>query len=245
MAKVFICYSTLDQAFAHRLTIDLRRNNIDVWIDSIGLKVGDSLIQNIGDALIRTDHVLALLSKNSVNSEWVNRELRVALNREFSERKIVVLPILLDRCTIPPFLLDKVYLDFIDKDIYEISMDKLLQALSPETHSSIFEDVVFEDGSFNPVLAIHDFAEKMGADNLPLEKKQALMIKATEVILKRIFLETIERLDEKGQEEYGRLIDASATQEQIAVFLKTKIPDYDSMVKNIADEFFNEMRSSL
>jgi TIR domain. len=103
MSKVFICYSSRDHVFTHKLVAELRRHDIEVWFDGLSLGVGDSLIQKIGDAITNADYVLAVISSNSINSEWVNRELRLALSREFMETGVKVLPLLLDRCKVPPF----------------------------------------------------------------------------------------------------------------------------------------------
>lgn len=84
-------------------------------------------------------------------------------------------------------------------------------------------------------------AEELGLSNLPEDKQQELIIKMTEIILKRIFLETMEKLDESGRNEYEKLVDGGATPEQIEEFLKSKISDYEQMVEKVAADFRQEM----
>ena len=48
------------------------------------INTGDSRTQKIGEAIDRTDFVAAVLSHNSVGSEWVQRELQVAVVRQYS-----------------------------------------------------------------------------------------------------------------------------------------------------------------
>jgi hypothetical protein len=143
------------------------------------------------------------------------------------------------------FLLDKVYADFSDSNLFEISIDKLLDAIIPGRDGSVFDDVQLDGAVFNPATVVNDLFDELGAGELSFDQKQALMIKMTEVLLKRIFLETMEQLDDKGMEEYERLIDQGASPEEVKRFLVRKIPEYDAMVQGIVNEFKTEMKSSL
>lgn len=84
--------------------------------------------------------------------------------------------------------------------------------------------------------------DELGLSNLPDDKKEELVAKMTEVVLKRILIETVEKLDEKGQEEYAKLIETKATPEELEKFLLERIPDYDMMIKKIVDDFKEEMK---
>jgi TIR domain len=53
-----------------------------------------------------------VLSKASTESEWCKKELSAGLLRELEERRVVVLPILIEDCEIPIFLRGKLYADF-------------------------------------------------------------------------------------------------------------------------------------
>jgi hypothetical protein len=46
--------------------------------------------------------------------------------------------------------------------------------------------------------------DELGLSDLPEDKKEQLVLKMTEAVLKRIFLETMEKLSEKEQEEYAK-----------------------------------------
>jgi len=84
-------------------------------------------------------------------------------------------------------------------------------------------------------------ADELGLSNLPEDKQQEIIIKMTEIILKRIFLETMEKLDEKGRNEYEKLVDGGATPDQIEEFLKSKISNYEEMVEKVVADFRQEM----
>lgn len=129
MTSIFLSHSWNDKFFARKLAERLREYGIKVWIDEAEIRVGDSIIRKISDAIKETDYVAVILSHNSVNSEWVQKELALAISREIAEEKIKVLPILLEKCPIPEYLKDKLYADFTDREKFDASFSKLLYAI--------------------------------------------------------------------------------------------------------------------
>jgi hypothetical protein len=132
MASVFLSHNSKDKAFARKLATRLTESGIEVWIDEAELKVGDSLIQKIGSAIEQADFLAVVLSHNSVNSPWVQKELDLAMQKELAERRVTVLPILKEPCEIPAFLRDKLYADFTDPGSFEMAFARLLHALGVE-----------------------------------------------------------------------------------------------------------------
>lgn len=109
---IFISYSHKDKAFVAKLAAHLVKNNANIWIDSWELNVGDSIINKIQDAIQESDALLVVLSKSSVESEWCKKELSAGLMRELEEKKVIVLPVLVEDCSIPLLLKEKLYADF-------------------------------------------------------------------------------------------------------------------------------------
>jgi len=89
--------------------------------------------------------------------------------------------------------------------------------------------------------ALTQLIKDLGIDNLPEDKQNELIIKMTEILLKRIFIETMEKLGEKGREEYEKMSQGQVEPEQVAAFFKDKIRNYDEMVETIVKEFREEM----
>jgi len=127
--SIFLSHSSKDKFFVRTLADHLRSYGIKVWIDEAEINIGDSLIEKIGRAIESTDYVGVVLSHNSINSEWVQRELQIALQKEIKGKKVVVLPILIEAIELPPFLKDKLYADFTNSEKYENELPKLLRAL--------------------------------------------------------------------------------------------------------------------
>lgn len=98
------------------------------------------------------------------------------------------------------------------------------------------------DEASNPQsAALMQLVKDLGIDSLPQEKQEGLIIKMTEVLLKRIFIETMDKLGEKGREEYEKMMEGKVEPEQVEAFFKDRIRDYDGMVQSIIEEFKKEM----
>lgn len=87
--------------------------------------------------------------------------------------------------------------------------------------------------------------DELGLADLPQEKQEQLAIRMTEVILKRIFIETMERLNETDQGEFEKMIEAKSGPEVVEKFLQEKISDYDQMVQKVTTDFKAEMKKNL
>jgi len=142
MSSLFVAHSSRDKAFARRLTRDLQAFGVKVWIDEAELLIGDSLIQKIQAAITEMKYLGAIISVHSVQSPWVQKELEVALSLELQDREVKVLPIVIDDCTIPPFLIGKVYADFRDPHNYDPEFRRLLLRLAPSSHDTVHDSAL-------------------------------------------------------------------------------------------------------
>lgn len=127
--SIFISHNWSDKEFARRLAHDLQLAGVKVWIDELEIKLGDSLIQKIREGIDGVDYVAALISSNSVKSEWVTKELDVAMNQEIGNRKVKVIPLRLDSCEMPGFLLGKLYADCRTSDAYHLAFNQILDRI--------------------------------------------------------------------------------------------------------------------
>jgi len=109
--QVFVSYAQADKHVARQVAEALRDAGLPVRIDAWELADGDSLAQRIEQAIASSDILLVLLSRSSVASQWVQKELGAALSGELRDRAITVIPALLEDCDIPRLLADRQYLD--------------------------------------------------------------------------------------------------------------------------------------
>lgn len=129
MPSIFLCHSSIDKPFVKKFAYRLIQEGINVWIDEAEIKIGDSLIQKISECIETIDYVAAIISSNSVKSQWVQKELSLAMTKEIKGRRIVVLPLLIESCKIPFFLSDKLYADFRNSENFERECVKILRTI--------------------------------------------------------------------------------------------------------------------
>ncbi len=142
MKKVFLCHSSKDKPKVRKIADYLKENGIYVWIDEAEIRIGDSLLKKISEGIIEIDYLFACISNNSINSEWVNKELEIAMNQEIQKKKVIVVPVLLEDCDIPSFLSSKLYADMRTKSSYKYGYSLMLRRLGvlepPKQYKRIF-----------------------------------------------------------------------------------------------------------
>ena len=129
MSSVFLCHNSKDKPFVRELAGQLTSDNVQVWLDEAELNIGDSLIEKISGGINDMDYVAVIISRNSVESNWVQKEISLAMSKEIAGRRVTVLPILIDKCNIPAALTDKLYADFTSQKNYDDEYSKLLSAM--------------------------------------------------------------------------------------------------------------------
>lgn len=112
MKKVFLSYTRTDKPFAERLSVDLKKIGLEVWLDAWEIKVGDSIIDKVDQALGSNDYFLIVLSPAALKSRWVKIELNTSFMRSLDNKNIKIIPILLQECEIPNIISDLKYADF-------------------------------------------------------------------------------------------------------------------------------------
>jgi len=103
--QVFISHSHNDKAFVRALARQLESAGIAPWLDEADLNAGDTLVERLQKAVAATPVLIVVLSKASVASPWVKREVRTALlGHGGAPGNIVVIPVLKEHCQVPSFL---------------------------------------------------------------------------------------------------------------------------------------------
>jgi hypothetical protein len=127
--SVFISYSSQDKEFARRLADDLKNYGTTVWFDETELLPGDSIIGTIEAVIDQMAFLIVVLSPQSVVSEWVTQEVRLALHNGISGKRVSVIPVLRETCQIPGFLRDLKYADMRSDQDYPASLEKLVEKI--------------------------------------------------------------------------------------------------------------------
>ena len=229
---VFICYSHADKVFVDSLARTLVKNKTRVWLDRWELKVGDSLVQKIQDAITEADALLVVLSNASVESEWVKRELSAATIRELEEKRVLILPVVIDDCQVPLLLRDKVYVDF--RSDFGEGIQQILETVARITSDSLgritdkeyYTDLSFYPGFTGENYFIDIFLVSLPNDSYPISIMTNARIIANEIASKRLL-----KIVEDGLEDVAKhfvlgtfLYSGVLDKQELTVLLKESQP---------------------
>jgi hypothetical protein len=144
LSSCFISYSSKDDGFATELHSKLQAQHVRCWKDSEDLKIGDKFQDEIERAIRNHDKLLLVLSEKSINSSWVEWEVRRALKKEQDKGTTVLFPVRLDDAVMEtPYAwaaeVRKRHIgDFRkwnDHDSFQKSLDRLLRDLKSQDSS--------------------------------------------------------------------------------------------------------------
>lgn len=92
----FLSYVAEDADFVARLYADLQDAGIPCWFDRADIRPGEFWRQDLTRAIAGQDKVLVVLSRNSLRSRWVEREIARAAQLEDDRNRAILFPIRLD-----------------------------------------------------------------------------------------------------------------------------------------------------
>jgi hypothetical protein len=92
----FISYSSHDQHFVGKLYHDLCEKGVLCWYAPANLKAGDKFPAYIAENVQSREKLLVVLSKSSLRSDWVRKEVNLARQKEGKGKREVLVPICLD-----------------------------------------------------------------------------------------------------------------------------------------------------
>jgi uncharacterized protein YjbI with pentapeptide repeats len=92
----FISHSSRDQRFADRLSADLQAAGVLCWYASQNMQIGARVWPSIEDAIRSNDRLIVVLSRWSLESAWVEKEVETALALERTRPTTVLLPVRID-----------------------------------------------------------------------------------------------------------------------------------------------------
>jgi len=120
----------------------LQAQNVRCWFAPEDLKIGDRFQERIEESIRLHDKLLVVLSENSVNSAWVEREVQAAFEKEQRKGSTVLFPVRLDdavmdspRAWAADIRRTRHIGDFRkwkDHDSFQKSLDRLLRDLKPQ-----------------------------------------------------------------------------------------------------------------
>jgi hypothetical protein len=128
VASAFVSYAHEDQELVLALIERLQNQGLDVRYDQVVLQIGDSLIRVISQEISDGDFLIAIVSPDSVESEWCQKELALAETQGINEHRVKVLPVRFRGVEMPPMLHDIYWAD-ADRDDVETLARRLAAAI--------------------------------------------------------------------------------------------------------------------
>jgi formylglycine-generating enzyme required for sulfatase activity len=123
MTQVFISYSRKDLVFVERLAKDLQTAGLDVWYDLSGLAGGTRWGKEIQNAIKQSQVFVVVLSPNSVDSDWVEKEFMYA-----NSLKCKIIPLLYQPCEPPLWFINLHFID-VQGTNYDRNFRVILKAM--------------------------------------------------------------------------------------------------------------------
>jgi len=109
--RVFLSYSYRDKEKADLIAQKLMSHDVYVYHDQLGFDLGELFVDRLYKAVESSDFFLLLLSKNSIESRWVAKELDYVISKALHYRDITIVPLLLSPTRIPSSLKDRIRFD--------------------------------------------------------------------------------------------------------------------------------------
>lgn len=111
-AKIFISHSSADKAFVRSLAVDLASIGHQPWVDEWEILAGESIVERVGAGIEDADFMVVVLSQSATSSQWVENEWQAKYWTEVNEKRVVIIPLIINDCTVPTLHRAKKYVDF-------------------------------------------------------------------------------------------------------------------------------------
>lgn len=191
MSFVFLSYTRSDAQIVDKIANDLQKEGFDLWFDRRNLIAGQNWQSQIEKAITDAAFVIVFISKNSVQSKWVQEEYRVAFERQQRAGGTCLIPVLLEKVELPAFLSEIQYVDFTES--YYQGMRTLVRAL--KTSSGPKPKDVIPTSDLAKEVAI-EVAKILGLESRPLATKPSTVIDAKLVFVIVAFRDDMEPIFE-------------------------------------------------
>jgi hypothetical protein len=134
--RIFISYSTKDKGRVLRIADRLQQDGHSILqIDPFNLEPGDNWVEKNQTILAESDVFIVVISENSLRSEKVSKEFTGIALQQISKRQQRIIPVRIDRCPVPSYLADRLYVD-LSHD-FDSGLNKLSEILKTSTLDQI------------------------------------------------------------------------------------------------------------
>ena len=253
--KAFISYDSRDRnRFVEEFAEKLMSKGIDVWYDKWELEYGDSLVR-IFDEIVKCDIFISIISKYSVNSNWVKEESDSAFIGKIENRIRKFIPVILmeEDLKIPNQFGHMVQCRIYDIENYDSEFKTLVGniwgisskpslgtkpkyvEINPISGYEIFDSIVIK--------AIGDYMVKNG--NVTLDFDQIVELTEDYEISEEDIQDSIEDLESKGIVNYTNCLGdihpqmIKLTTGGMIIYSENYLENFSEVLKDIVSIILN------
>lgn len=110
-ATVLIDYTHCDVEKVDMIANVLQKNGIQLWYDKEQTGQGDLIFTRIKEKIQNNMIILIILSKEAINSGWITEKANEILDNYEKNKKITIIPVIIDDVEVPSWLVKKKRLD--------------------------------------------------------------------------------------------------------------------------------------
>ncbi|MFZ2205664.1 MAG: DUF5663 domain-containing protein [Minisyncoccia bacterium] len=77
-------------------------------------------------------------------------------------------------------------------------------------------------------------------DNLPKEEAEEILIRTGALIYQNVLMRAVEKMTDKDQDDFEKMLDNEAKPEEIFSFLKDKVEDFEKIIIEETEKFKNK-----
>ncbi|MBI5726961.1 MAG: TIR domain-containing protein [Ignavibacteriales bacterium] len=239
--KIFISYSQQDKRYADMIAERLKQAGYDVEYDVWRLRAGDNLLAKINEGIKVTDTLIVIVSQYFLQSKSLMNEFSAAAFGDISSKQSRILPVLVDKSTVPHYLAKYQYLDLTSD--FELGIQQILNTLSDETPPEKAKKGKAKKRTYER--ALFTLAQSLRAGRLTLmggagvsigagiPSWELLLLRLLETMLNKISAGKKSHLKKPNADEFRQRYGSTAL--IIGKYLKT----------NLGNDFLPELRNAL
>jgi hypothetical protein len=245
--NVFLSHSHEDQIYTDKIAIALKQAGHNVWYDNWDLNPGDNIITKIDEGLKSADVLILVVSDNSLNSEWVKKEFSAIAFSEISKGSRRIIPVLIDKSSVPSYLASYLYIDFTTD--FEQGLKELINALSEdkkeerEKNTKNKNKVEIDKISYDKDMQSLKEALKEGC--LTLVCGAGISIEAQIPPWNELLLKLLEAMMNKISDNYNIPLDADCALEFNKRYSSSTLIFGKYLKSILGNDFLNEVRNAL
>jgi hypothetical protein len=84
-------------------------------------------------------------------------------------------------------------------------------------------------------------ADALNLAELPEDQQEAILLDINDAVFKGALVRLVDRMDEKTQKKFSKLLDSDASGEDVEAFIKAHVPEADEIVADTVKEIQDDI----